>query len=602
MSRNLAASFALYVTYSLVLSACSEPSSEPRSAARNPPAPAVQTQSNDGRPLQTSLSPASAQTASVDPVLRYLARPRFYIIISVNKIAAAEGATLPYALVDAGAVKTALEAAGFKPLSKSPPLTGDTATHDNIEKLLRAIRGLPDKSTVLIYYSGHAWTDDSKQEVWLQLASNTILGDQGWSIADLLTFPRADGWSGELALVVDSCYSGKAAFHSDLTGETVLLASSNQREPSRPMQLPDGQRMSAFTHALLLAAGSDFSQANTAHDGILTFDQVASFAASELLDWKDQNQIDGPMHPVLFENTYAIVLRYDSSKTVAMNSPMRRIILHRLIDENIPGFGPSSADSPAPQVGALTNIQKTIVELLNAFPDGDERRALAEFSTGDTLKGLTDLEKANDAALPGSDPNAERLLARLYTSAGFDTEASRLYTQMLAKDTSPSPALVREAASSFIRARAFDRAETLLASSLKTTVQPASKALAFNDLGVLYAQKSEYTKAEVAYKDALSSAHEAAPPDRWVATINSNLADTYRMQGRFSDAEKQFAHTVELDKKAGADTNKQIADLEKYSTVLGTAKKPKEARAAKMSAEVMKAEVSSKSEAVAIIK
>src|SRR6185369_203535 len=88
---------------------------------------------------------ADSQASADDPIVQYLARPRFYLIVAVDKIANANAnADLPYALVDATRVKTAFEAAGYRPLSDSPPLTGSDASSANIDKLLRDVRVLPD--------------------------------------------------------------------------------------------------------------------------------------------------------------------------------------------------------------------------------------------------------------------------------------------------------------------------------------------------------------------------------------------------------------------------------------------------------------------------
>lgn len=545
-------------------------------------------------------TPAHAQDpaldAAPDPVLKYLQRPRYYLIIGVDKMPNAPAADLPYAQVDVQNVKEALESAGFKPLSESPPLTGDDASRPKVDSLLRDIRTLPDKSTVLVYYSGHAWTDKTHKDVWLQLSDNTVLGDQGLSVANLLTFPRDDwdaggGWRGELAVIVDSCYSGKAAFGSPLYGDTALLASSDGNETSRPIALDSG-KVSAFTYALLQAAGPKFTEANSARDGILTFNDLVTFTTSQLMDWKDNGKIDGPMNPRLLGNAALMVFKYDAAKSTVVDSPLRRIISHRLIEELIqPDIAmPEASLGSEPSLAALRD---TVAGVIGYFPEGPEKDGLREFAKGQVnvglqlLKSVDDSDGASNAVQYGLKP----LLAKLYTAAGQHAQASSTYAALLDQTAVPSNELKLAAANSMLRARSLKSAQSLLRDVVASSpAQTRLGVFALSSLGYLYTATGEYRKAQGAYKTALGSIPENARETPLSAAISSNLANAYMLDRRFDAAEKQYATTIELQRKLGTDAPQQISDLEKYSTVLGTKKKLDEAYEAKKQADVLKAQ------------
>ena len=526
-----------------------------------------------------------------DPVLQYLTRPRFYVVIAVNQIGGAN-ADLPYAVVDAQQVKQTLESAGFKPLSESMPLVGNDATRPKVESLLRDIRDLPDEATVLVYYSGHAWTSNSTKEVWLQLYDNTVLGDQGLSFSGLLQLARGEGWQGEFAAVIDSCYSGKAAFGSELVGETAVLASSDQMEPSRPIDLPTG-KISAFTHALLLASGTDFAKANTTRDGILTFDELTNFAKVELIDWNDRHLIDGPMNPRLFSNTTTIVFKYDPDKNQAPDSPLRKIITHKLVRGTLSQNDRAILAGLTISDDSLSRVRALLAKILPSFPDGQEKQAFAKLVSGNVREALSDLKQVNQQAGTTRDYDLDLVIARLYSAGGLDTEAADSYKTLLNRSSDPPNELKLAAASALTRAHQFYQAEALLTELIQSSSKkPPSQieALAQNNLAVVYAATGKYKKAQTIYREALKDVPMEDLTTPWVATINSNLADAYRMDRKIQDAEKQYAYTVALQTEVGTDTTEQVSDLEKYSTVLVEAKKPDSAAVVKQRAETMKAE------------
>jgi tetratricopeptide (TPR) repeat protein len=535
--------------------------------------------------------PPAAQT---DPILEYLKRPRFYVIIAVNQINLKPANTaLPYALVDAADVKASLEHAGFRPLSESPPLTGADASYPKIDALLRDIRNLPDNSTVLVYYSGHAFTNAKTKELWLQLYDNTVLGDQGLSIGTLLNLARGEGWNGELALVVDSCYSGKIAFAYELSGDTVVLASSDQSEPSRPL-LPAGAT-SAFTHALILGGSTNFSEANAAQDGVLTFGQLSDFASSELIDWQRQGKIDGAMHPRIFENTSTIIFEYDPAHVVNLNSPIRKIIANKILLAALPAPSATLSDNLSSSPTNLEDLRKVSTGLLSSIPDGPEKDALTKLSQGSTADALVGLEQVRDAASSNSPTRrqADSLLARLYAATGKDTDAAAAYSDLLSNTPDPSNELKVIVASSLTRARSFDKAEALLTDVIRSSDKNQSAkswAIAQNNLGVLYVEQGKYRPAQNVYSAALKEASQYSWNAKTAATINSNLANAYRLDAKLPQAEKQYAQAVERDPKSPPEVTQKITDLERYSTVLGASKKPEKAEATKRQAESLKAE------------
>ena len=544
--------------------------------------------------VSLSLTAADAQ----NPIQRYLERPRFYILIGVNEIkVAGDNASLEYALVDIDHVKDELESANFKPLSDKRPLIGPDANYNNVKNLLDDIPQLPDEATVLIYYTGHSWSDG--KDLWLQLYDNSKLGADGFSFASLLQRARAGTWLGTLELVVDSCYSGQATqlekfSFSDLIGPTVILASSDPKQPSLPIEVSPGQRASAFTFALLEALGDKFEEANQRKDGILTIDDSKLFAQSELIDWKNAGKINGDMKPRILENENLFVLKYDPSKQKIDKSPLISIIADIILREAMQSKESSSSTSKTPETFAK-RIQFTAQGLVSLLPEGAQREVYEKLAVGKISEGLTQWEAISNSVPAASLPVQVRdklIVARAYSQLGRDTVAYSLYDSVLKQTVVVVPDQVKlEAAKAYIASNHADDAEKVLGDVLNSAISNSDyKAQAFARylLGESYASRGDYKKAITQFKAALA-ANPATPRDSdFAAAVSSNLAHTYVADKKFSDAEKQYETTVQLNEKAGVPPEKQATDLEGYSKVLAANKKPDEASAAKAEAEALR--------------
>jgi tetratricopeptide (TPR) repeat protein len=107
----------------------------------------------------------------------------------------------------------------------------------------------------------------------------------------------------------------------------------------------------------------------------------------------------------------------------------------------------------------------------------------------------------------------------------------------------------------------------------------------------VYTQRGQYKKAEQSFRSALNAVPSEDAQSPLAATINSNLADTYRINKKLGEAAKQYAQTVELNPKAGVDPSQQVNDLEKYSSVLAASKQTGQAAEVKKKAESLRADI-----------
>src|SRR6185436_8776445 len=122
-------------------------------------------------------------------------------------------------------------------------LDDKNATRENVLSQLEKIHSLERDALVVIYYSGHAVTDSQGKDLWLQLYGQDKIGEyRGISAANLLGAARGATYKGELALVLDTCYSGRGTKSSQLSldepDNTVVFASSASYQASYTRILP----------------------------------------------------------------------------------------------------------------------------------------------------------------------------------------------------------------------------------------------------------------------------------------------------------------------------------------------------------------------------
>jgi tetratricopeptide (TPR) repeat protein len=107
---------------------------------------------------------------------------------------------------------------------------------------------------------------------------------------------------------------------------------------------------------------------------------------------------------------------------------------------------------------------------------------------------------------------------------------------------------------------------------VEKTLGPEHRDMAFNlnELAELYREQGRFTEAEPLYRQSLEI-HEAS------LALN-NLAVLYFEQGRYDEAEPLFQRSLTIREKAMGSNHPEFADyLENYALLLRQAKRDKEA-------------------------
>ena len=82
----------------------------------------------------------------------------------------------------------------------------------------------------------------------------------------------------------------------------------------------------------------------------------------------------------------------------------------------------------------------------------------------------------------------------------------------------------------------------------------------YTDLGNIAYQNGLYGEAEKTYKSALKEAGSFPPPDRRLGISLNNLAEVYRMEGRFADAEQTAREGLAMREAAFGPSDASVAD------------------------------------------
>jgi Tetratricopeptide repeat len=82
----------------------------------------------------------------------------------------------------------------------------------------------------------------------------------------------------------------------------------------------------------------------------------------------------------------------------------------------------------------------------------------------------------------------------------------------------------------------------------------------YTDLGNRAYQHGLYGEAEKRFKSALKEARAFGPTDRRLALSLNNLAEAYRMEGRFTDSEQSAREVLALREGAFGPTNVSVGD------------------------------------------
>lgn len=535
---------------------------------------------------------ALAQSPNSDPIADSWSKaPKYFIVIAVDK-STVPNTQLPFALADANTVVQLLQNAGYKPLGNQP-ITGTQADINTVLASLAQIRTLPDEANVVIYYSGHGAVDSAGQDLFLQLYGQTSFGEPyGLRFSSLLQAARgSEEYGGKLAIVIDACFSGGAASSKSISlgglgTSTVVLSSSTKKEESQEITADDSSQKSAFTYALIRAVTTDRASVDSG-DGFITYEELALYAAVMLNKWHADGRITATMNPGNLSNA-PLFFDYDPSHISKPNSLYRQYILGELLGASlavpdsqlaIGGTGsavaiqlPSSAQSATVIASAVSDDAPYAVRMLKAVAEGNvaEANALQSGLTTETPPDGFELTKARALLLSGQASKALDIYQQLATAR-------------------PTKALTRELAIASVLTGQYQQAENLFKQSLATpSASPVSVAAEQNNLGVLYSLQRKLSQAANAFQKAKNLYASVKGEELQVATTAGNLADVYRVRGKYPQAAAEYEASISVKKEQGKHDTTLANEMERYSTVLANQKMADAAKQMKSEAETMR--------------
>jgi len=412
--------------------------------------------SPDATPICKALEspPPTDVTASPSPKIdvaleHWNSRVKFFLVVSATKTAV-PAANLDFARVNADFVAGKLQERGYQQLSD--PLTGERATRDNFVDALHKINQVPDNGLVVVYYTGHGVKSDDDRELWLQLFGEHLGSGFGLSVSDLISEARGASYSGDLIIIIDSCFSGHGTL-SALTGrqldKTIIVTSSNEIQTSRILTFEDGSQASAFTFYLTEALTSNWDNADFDRDGILEYGELLTYMGLRLNCAKIQKKIDGPMTPKPFVFSDERFFAYDATKVRNWNSPLRQLLaiqqllaeLKNLDGETLQTETVSSGSTSSASAASSGGVTAALVTSLATQPHPVSKRALTlasliQKNTEDPYaQGLKLIAegRASEAIVLLGDPKQQSTgnLENLYLALGLAQRYSARYPEAI---------------------------------------------------------------------------------------------------------------------------------------------------------------------------
>lgn len=265
-------------------------------------------------------------------------RRKYFLIIAANELSAAD-ADLPFVEVNGELLAQALIALGYEPLTQDGILADEDA---NLEAALDALDTImpgefTPESTILIYYAGHGVKDPKEEDLWLQLHGGAIGPYRGLSLSRIIDTVRGNGYSGDLAVLVDACFSGQGVFSGKLTlkdlgpGNTTILTSSSDEQSSYKTEIP-GVDSSAFSYFLLRGLTEEWRGIDPDEDGLVTSGELRNFIAAGLKKLFLDKLLYGEMTPFFVSIPQEVVLAYRRDKVKNWNTPLRSLFVAVTID------------------------------------------------------------------------------------------------------------------------------------------------------------------------------------------------------------------------------------------------------------------------------
>lgn len=499
---------------------------------------------------QTSGSLAKASEEQ-DIALRYWeAREKYYVIVAVDQ-SVVPGASLPFAKTDATRLSQALEQHGFKKLDL---LIGSNASRNNFVHALKQAQCKDSSSLVLVYYSGHGVVAQDNSELWLQLADQPELGDRyGITVRDIVGSARGTCYSGELAIVIDSCFSGLGVLNTSLTLRefglnTSIFSSSSDVEESYSTKKKDGTEVSAFTDSLIDALTGDYEKADDNSDGFLLWGEASVYSKNRLGGLLKNRLIPKRMEPYEIADPSSLFLAYDRSHVKKWDSPIRQLVDQTALASKLALSGPQlglrgssevALDGPLAISEEAQRIASRLPPKSTGYVAGLKAIAERRFSNARATLELV-------CAKPGADlRNCYLALARNEMYAGKPADALEWYRKASGFSMPMDIEIQNETAAALLLAPGHRReATTVLSSLVKLQGTMAAEDVRFattlHNLATAQAAAGKSDLAAANYEHALAIYTKSASPNSIFASTSAfELARVYEKAGQ-SDKAKSY--------------------------------------------------------------
>lgn len=442
-------------------------------------------------------------------------KDKYFLVIAVDQTGV-KGTDLDFARVDGREVADTLANLGYKPLLENARLlTGEQTNRDNVISALEGLKDLVPPATVIVYYSGHGITGEQEPNLWLQLSGQDKMGSRhGVTLSEVVKTPRMVGYNGELIVILDAGYSGRATLSETLTlkdlGEkTIIFSSSIKKQNSQTIQLPEGKK-SAFTHTLLNALGSQWATADGNRDGILQFSELNNFIRVQLHSHFQNKDIPELMKPKLIRPQHEeFFIAYQRAQVQQWFTDDRQVLqisaLERALTPSI-SRGESLAKTSSPKLGVPKQAQ-ALAQQISSKTNDLYAKGLLALAEGRLDEARTLLAQAETKEKTHKHKLAKIHLAggRTETYAGQFNKAIFWYKKTLALQPPEEAKLLNEFGLVWVKAGLYEEALPFLEQGLKLrekTLDPMDPSLAvsLNNLAGLYHNQGKYAEAEPIYQ------------------------------------------------------------------------------------------------------
>ncbi len=354
---------------------------KPASRSKGDPLPPLVQPVAVEEPGQTAAS-ESTSTAFDEVADYWTSRKKYYLMIAVSP--SLNYKTDEFTKTDSNAVSATLKNFGYQELTI---LKGQQPTQDNVVSALQKIRDLGEDALVLVYYSGHAVTDG--RDLWLQLAGQQEVGDhRGLSVTDLIGSARGNSFKGELAIVLDTCYSGQGLRSNRISLQdvenTTIFASSNAYQRSFTKTLESGVEISAFTYYLIRGLGQDFKRVDGDNDGIIEYVDLQRYISNKLIEDYASETLPAQMKPQVLSHAQRGWIAYDSKAVRNRDTEARRSLILETnstltdpekLELSLPDPLPDNASPYLRALGAME--QKNFVGAWKLLQDAENEKSVS---------------------------------------------------------------------------------------------------------------------------------------------------------------------------------------------------------------------------------